>query len=290
MTSTLRPALSTTIILTTLAMIAFAANSVLARLALHGTTIDALSYTAVRLTSAAVMLVALVLLRSGRSFHLPFSALSALALFGYALAFSLAYLRLETGMGALILFGVVQLTMIGWGVRCGERLSVLQWGGVVMACAAFAYLMTPGLSAPDSLGAALMALSGLCWGVYSLLGRGGGDPLLRTASNFIWSLPLIAAACALSIGTGVGEVHLPLRGVIMAMISGAVMSGAGYAIWYGALRGLAATHAGIVQLSVPVIAALGGVSFVAEPLTARLMIASVFILGGIALVMTRRKV
>ena len=272
-------------------MMAFAANSVLARMALAGTRIDAVSYTSVRLLAAAVMLAVLVRLRGGSRGSLSIDPLSALTLFGYAFAFSLAYLRLETGMGALILFGVVQLTMIGWGAAIGERMGVVQWGGVLLACGAFLYLMSPGLSAPDPLGAALMAMSGVCWGVYSLAGRrvSGGDPLLRTASNFLWSLPFMLAAAAIYIVFMGQEVSLPTDGMVLAVISGAVTSGAGYAIWYSALRGLSATQGGIVQLSVPIIAAIGGVMFVSEPLSLRLTLSAALILGGIALTMVRAR-
>lgn len=283
-----RPTALKTFALTTLAMAAFAANSVLARLALDGTDIDAVSYTAVRLGSAALMLLLLMVIKSRGRFRLSFSPLSAVSLFGYAFAFSLAYLRLETGMGALILFGVVQLTMIGWGVSRGERLGAVQWSGVLLACGAFAYLMMPGLSAPDRLGAGLMAISGLCWGIYSLLGRGAGDPIHRTASNFVWTVPLMLIVIVIYATMGIGETRLPTRGVILAAVSGALMSGAGYAVWYGALRGLTATRAGVVQLSVPIIAALGGVLLVSEPLTLRLMLSTLFILGGIAAVILGR--
>jgi len=269
-------------------MIAFAANSVLGRLALDGTDIDAYSYTSIRLISAAITLVLLLVLIKGARVKLPRDWLSAFMLFGYAMAFSLAYLRLETAMGALILFGIVQLTMIGWGIVSGERLSASACVGVFMACGAFIYLMLPGLSAPDTLGAVLMAVSGICWGVYSLLGRhskqkGGGDPLARTSSNFVWSLPFMTVSLVIyTLGFG-GGVTLPIEGIVLAVMSGAVTSGAGYAIWYRVLKDLTATRASIVQLSVPVIAAIGGVVFVSEPLTLRLSLATIFILGGIAL-------
>ncbi|WP_371397891.1 DMT family transporter [Fretibacter rubidus] len=288
------------ILLTTLAMVAFAANSVLARAALVGTDINAVSYTLLRLVAAAVILVAIMALRSRPAdwrASLRVEPLSALMLFGYALAFSLAYLRLETGMGALILFGVVQLTMIGRGVMIGERMGVVAWVGVVTACAAFVYLVLPistilggadDLTAPDIIGAALMAVSGVCWGVYSLLGRGAGDPLSRTARNFVWSVPLGAAAMGGYLALGKAA-SVPMDGIMFAVASGAITSGVGYVIWYAALRGLSATQGGIVQLSVPVIAALGGVAFVSEPLTLRLTLSVVLILGGIAFTMVPRR-
>jgi len=279
-------------VFTVLAMIAFAANSVLARMALGGeAVIDPVSYTAIRLFAAAIALVVLVSIRTqteGKpSTKLRFDYLSVLALFGYAAAFSLAYLRLDTAMGALILFGVVQMTMIGWGLVKGEGLTQFQTIGILMACGAFIYLMTPGLAAPDLIGALLMAMSGLCWGVYSLAGRRGGDPLLRTTHNFIGTLPLAVLACGLYLWLGYSDVHLTPRGVCLAVISGAVTSGLGYAIWYSAVKGLSAAQGGVVQLSVPIIAAIGGVIFVSEPLTQRLCISAVLILGGIALTMIR---
>jgi len=274
--------------LTALAMIAFAANSVLARLALSGeSSIDPISYTATRLFSAAAILALIVHFRGLTKRKRPMDYLSIVTLFGYAAVFSLAYLRLDTAMGALVLFGVVQMTMISAGLVKGERLTRLQWVGIAIACAAFTYLMLPGLSAPDPLGAALMALSGLCWGIYSLAGQSGGDPLLRTADNFIGTLPLAFVAGGFYLWLGFADIHLSYSGVWLAVISGAVMSGMGYAIWYSAVTGLSAAQGGIVQLSVPIIAAIGGVIFVSEPLSMRLCISALLILGGIALTMVR---
>jgi len=283
------PSLFHTSLLTILAMIAFAANSVLARLALSGAApIDPISYTSIRLFAAAGALMILLLMRGGSKKKISADYLSVLMLFGYAGAFSLAYLRLDTAMGALILFGVVQLTMISWGVKTGEKLSRLQVTGILLACSAFLYLMSPGLTAPDLTGAALMAVSGVCWGVYSLAGRGKGDPLARTASHFIGTLPLVIIGGGLYFWLGDMAPHLPLGGVGLAVLSGTVTSGAGYAIWYSALKGLSAAQGGIVQLSVPIIAAIGGVMFVAEPLSFRLYLSAVLILGGIALTMVKR--
>ena len=273
------------VVTTALAMIAFAANSVLGRLALGGAESDALSYTTIRLVSAAIMLAIIFVFRGRSDRKLSPDWLSAFMLFGYALAFSLAYLRLETGMGALILFGVVQLTMIGWAVVSGEGLTLLAWCGVIMAFGAFVYLMSPGLEAPDMWGAGLMVFSGLCWGVYSLLGRGSGDPLARTASNFLYSIIFMGAALGTYLMVLAGSLSINVKGAVLAILSGAVTSGLGYVIWYAALKDLTAARAGIVQLSVPIIAAFGGVIFVSEPLTTRLSLSALFVLGGIALTM-----
>ena len=265
-------------------MIAFATNSVLARSALSGeAAIDPISYTGIRLFAAAATLAAIIFFRGQSQQKRSVDYLSIAMLFGYAAAFSLAYLRLDTAMGALILFGVVQMTMISAGIIKGERLRGLQWSGIAMACGAFVYLMIPGLSAPDPIGAVLMAISGICWGAYSLAGRSGGDSLLRTADNFIGTLPLAIIACGFYLWLGPFEIHLSQSGIALAVISGAVTSGIGYAIWYSAVRGLSAAQGGIVQLSVPIIAAIGGVIFVSEPLSARFYVSALFILGGIAL-------
>lgn len=279
-----------TIVLTIAAMVAFAANSVLARLALGSPMLtDPVGYTVIRLASAALILIVLLALRDKPKAKAKADPLSALMLFGYALAFSLAYLKLETAMGALILFAAVQLTMIGWGLIAGERLSARQWVGVIMSFATFTYLMTPGLGAPDAFGAALMCISGMCWGGYSLKGRGAGDALGRTASNFIWTLPLAALAFGVSYFAKHTAGNLPLRGIVLAVISGALTSGVGYAIWYSALKGLSAVQGGVVQLSVPIIAAIGGVILVSEGLTMRLILSSVLILGGIALTLIKNE-
>lgn len=275
--------------LTTLAMLAFAANSVLARLALENAQPpDSLTFTFIRLLSAAVTLAILLRLRSSSRAPRSFRVVSVLSLLGYAGAFSIAYLRLETAMGALILFGAVQVTMIGWGFKSGERLTALQFIGLFIALAAFAYLMSPGLGAPDLMGAAFMGLAGVSWGIYSLAGRASDDPLLQTANNFLWTLPFAAGLGAIGcLATGV----VPSIGkdlVLYAVLSGAVTSGIGYAIWYKALSGLSATQGGIVQLSVPVIAALGGVIFVSETLSLRLAISALLILGGIALTFKKK--
>lgn len=267
------------VMLTVLALIAFAGNSLLCRVALVHTDIDAASFTTVRLASGAVVLWALVHtrrgVRSGRG-----SWLSALALFAYAAGFSFSYVHLTAAVGALILFGTVQTTMIGYGLWAGERMRALQVVGLVLACGGLVGLLLPGLSAPPLMGAVLMLGAGVAWGVYSLRGKGAGDPLQVTAGNFIRTVPM---AVVLSVAL-LGQASLDFSGVGYAFLSGAFASGVGYAIWYTALPLLKSTTAATVQLSVPVITALGGVLFLQEPLTLRLLLATVAIIGGIALV------
>jgi len=207
------------------------------------------------------------------------SWLSAVALFVYACAFSWAYLTLSAGTGALILFGTVQITMIGWGWVVGERPGVGQWVGFALAFSGLGYLLVPGLQAPDSLGALLMAASGVAWGIYSLRGRGSQQPALATAGNFLRAVPLAIAALALA-----WPVSAPsAEGAFLAVVSGAITSGLGYVIWYRALGGLSATLAGVVQLAVPALAAIGGVALLGEPMTLRLAISGIAILAGVAL-------
>jgi len=267
---------------TALAMIAFAANSVLARLALGARSIDALGYTGIRLAAGALTLLALHALRERRRRARPTIAgnwSGAGALFGYAIAFSLAYLLLGAGNGALILFATVQLTMLGWGIMRGDLPGGIEWLGIAIAFGALVYLVSPGLVAPDPLGSLLMVLAGLCWAIYSLLGRGSADPLADTAGNFVRTLPL---ALVLVLAGCLAAVPEP-AGIAYAVASGALASGLGYALWYAALPHLARSRAAIVQLTVPAIAALGGVVLLGEALTPRLLIASVAILGGVAL-------
>lgn len=274
-----------TLVLTALAMVAFAANSVLCRLALREGAIDAASFTAVRLVSGAVALGLILLLRdrSVKAMAAQGNQGSALALFVYAAGFSLAYVELATGTGALLLFGAVQATMIGIGLYRGERLAPLQWLGLMLALAGLVALMLPGATAPPLAAAALMLVAGGAWGVYSLRGKGAADATAVTAGNFlralIWLLPLALFAWPAQWPQGAGLVY--------AVLSGALASGAGYAIWYLALRGLVSSTAATVQLSVPVLAALAGVLWLDEAFTLRLLLASAAILGGIALVIRR---
>jgi drug/metabolite transporter (DMT)-like permease len=268
-----------TLFLTTLAMICFAGNSLLCRLALNNTAIDAASFTAVRMVSGALALWAIVGLRDGAR-SVRGSWASALALFAYAVTFSYAYTALTAGTGALILFGAVQATMIGYGLTRGERLGTMQIVGLVLALGGLAGLLLPGLSAPPVLGAVLMLAAGVAWGIYSLRGRGAGDATQVTAGNFMRAVPFALALAIAMLPWG----RLDAAGVAYAVASGALASGVGYAIWYSALRGLTATSAATVQLSVPVIAAAGGILLLHEALTLRLALASIAILGGIAIV------
>lgn len=272
------------LVLTLLAMSAFAGNSLLCRLALRETGIDAASFTSVRIASGALCLWLIVMMRGGER-GADGSWLSALALFAYAAGFSFAYVSLPAGTGALLLFGAVQVTMIGWGLWRGERLSGRQLAGLVIAFGGLVGLMLPGLAAPPLRGSALMLGAGLAWGVYSLRGSGVGDATRITAGNF---LRAVAFAAALSAAT-LGRASLDGAGIGYAIASGALASGVGYAIWYTALKGLRATTAATVQLSVPVIAAAGGIAFLDERLTVRLVVASAAILGGIALVILGRR-
>jgi drug/metabolite transporter (DMT)-like permease len=272
------------IFLTLLAMTAFAANSVLCRMALKHSAIDPASFTAIRLVSGALMLWLLVRFRRAGN-ELGGNWLSGFALFAYAAAFSFAYVTLPTGAGALLLFGAVQATMILAGLRAGERFSLRQGCGLALALAGLVAILLPGLSAPPLAGSLLMLAAGIAWGGYSLRGRGVKDPAAATAGNFLRAAPMALA---------LGGLLLPWlradgRGALLAVVSGALASGLGYAIWYAALRGLNATRAATVQLSVPVIAALGGVVFLGEPITLRLSLASGAVLGGIALVLLGRR-
>jgi drug/metabolite transporter (DMT)-like permease len=277
------------VVLVALTMIAFAGNSLLCRLALRNTPIDAASFTVIRLVSGAIALWLIVRLRdaarTASGTHVDASNwLSALVLFAYAIAFSFAYVSLSAGTGALLLFGAVQATMIGWGLYRGERFLPGQVVGLLLAFAGLVGLMLPGISAPSPQGSVLMLGAGVAWGVYSLRGRGAGDATRTTAGNFLRSVPFAAALAVAALPWS----SLDHAGIGYAIASGALTSGVGYAIWYTALKGLKATHAATVQLSVPVIAALGGVLFLHEHVTLRLLVAAVAILGGIALVVLGR--
>lgn len=269
--------------LTTLALLAFAGNSLLCRAALQHTPIDATSFTTIRLIAGALTLWLLVqLTRRGATGRGSWP--SALALFGYAAAFSFAYVSLPAGTGALLLFGSVQTGMIGWGLVKGERFSPVQWLGLALALAGLVGLLLPGLSAPPIGAALLMISAGLAWAVYSLRGKGAGDALRVTAGNFVRTVPVALVMSLLFMGSA----QVDTAGAFYAIASGAITSGIGYAIWYAALPHLKATSAATLQLSVPVIAAVGGIVWLGEPLTLRLLLASLAILGGIALVIRRK--
>ncbi|MFI8579610.1 EamA family transporter [Ectopseudomonas khazarica] len=273
-----------TLLLTALAMLAFAGNSLLCRLALRETAIDAASFTAVRLLAGACTLWLLLQLRQNRQAPAG-SWAGAVALFTYAAAFSFAYLQLDTGAGALLLFGAVQLSMLLWGLLRGERLGLCASLGTALATAGLLALLLPGASAPPLLAALLMLLAGIAWGAYSLLGRGQGNPLAVTAGNFLRATPL-ALLLALAV---LPQLNWDGPGLFYALLSGALTSGVGYAIWYSALPGLHASQAATVQLSVPILAALGGSLLLSEALTLRLLLSAVAVLGGIALVLSARQ-
>ncbi|KIF83153.1 membrane protein [Noviherbaspirillum autotrophicum] len=264
-------------------MIAFAGNSLLCRAALKHTGIDAASFTTIRIASGALVLWLLVRQRGARLDGRG-SWLSAFALFAYAGGFSYAYTSLPAGTGALLLFGAVQATMVGYGIWSGERLRAMQLLGLLLALGGLAGLLLPGLSAPPLQGAVLMLAAGAAWGIYSLRGKGAGDPTAVTAGNFCRAT-LFAAMLSLIMA---GSARLDAAGVGYAVASGALTSGIGYALWYTVLPALRATTASTLQLSVPVIAALGGILFLGEPVTLRIVLAAVAILGGIALVILNR--
>jgi drug/metabolite transporter (DMT)-like permease len=273
--------------LTVLALLAFAGNSLLCRAALRDGGMDAASFTFIRIFSGTLLLWILLQLRAVRdsSELARGSWFSALALFGYAAGFSFAYLSLSAATGALLLFGAVQVTMIGHGVWSGEQLRTVHKLGLLLAFAGLVTLLLPGLSAPPWRGALLMLGAGAAWGIYSLRGRGSADPILHTAGNFLRALPMTAI---LSLAL-LGSASVTTPGVIAALASGALASGLGYAIWYTVLPSLRSTSAAVVQLSVPILAALGGILWLAEPITWRFMLAAAAVLGGIALVTVPRR-
>jgi len=283
---TTRPALTLrAIVLTLLALVAFASNSLLTRLALGSRQLDAATFTALRLASGAVMLALLVVAQSRswralRGAHLA----GPLALFVYAAPFSFAYLRIGAAVGALVLFGVVQLTMIGYGIARGEHPTPVMWLGLALAAGGLLVLTVPAVARPDPLGVLLMAVAGLAWAVYTLVGRGTADPLAANARSFLWSTPL----AMLLVAIGRAPVHATSRGIALALVSGAITSGLGYAIWYRALPALTVTQAAVAQLSVPVIAAVGAVLTLGETLSMRLIVAGLAVLSGVGIVLSAR--
>ncbi|MBO9651049.1 MAG: DMT family transporter [Variovorax sp.] len=271
--------------LTSIAMLAFAGNSLLCRLALQHTGIDAATFTSVRLVSGALVLWLIASRQAAaQPRRLAGGWLSAFALFAYAEAFSFAYISLPAGTGALLLFAAVQISMLGWGLSKGERFSRWQATGFMLAVGGLVFLLLPGIAAPPLQGALLMIVAGIAWAAYSLRAKGAGDPTQVTAGNFARSAPmaLIVSAAMLS------SMRWSPAGIAYAVASGALTSGLGYVIWYAALRELRVTSAATVQLSVPVIAAFGGVAFLGESASVRLMVASVLVLGGVAIVLLVR--
>ncbi|MEL6221997.1 MAG: DMT family transporter [Cyanobacteria bacterium J06626_14] len=282
--------------LTSITLVAFAANSLLTRMALGDGSIDAASFMTVRIGSGAAMLwLILSWKNTAKTKNLvtksevistqkstPWTA--AFMLFLYAVTFSFSYLQLAAGTGALILFGTVQVTMIAAALYQGESPQPLEWAGLLLALGGLVYLVSPGLEAPPLIGACLMVMAGVAWGFYSLLGRGSHDPVAYTTMNFIRAVPFTIGVSIVSISA----LNLSFRGTWLAILSGVFASGLGYSLWYTALKGLTATRAATVQLAVPILAAIGGIVLLQEALSIRLLIASVMILGGIAIAILGR--
>ncbi|TLU64084.1 DMT family transporter [Thalassotalea litorea] len=283
--------INSTWLYTSVALIAFAANSILCRLALKDEAIDPSSFTSIRLLSGVVMFIVLLAFpRNGKKHNmqlLSFSGKNFLAagtLFIYAIGFSYAYITLDTGTGALILFGTVQLTMIGIGFIRGEKLHVFDGAGIFIAFGGLIYLLYPTISTPNMSGALYMVIAGVAWGVYTVLGRASAAPLTDTANNFIWTMPLVIVLFIFTVTSA----NITVKGAFLAVLSGAFASALGYSVWYKALNTLGNIQAAVLQLSVPVIAAIGGVLFVFESITIRLMLSSLMVLGGILLVILRK--
>lgn len=277
------------------ALLAFAGNSVLCRLALGQGLIDASSFTSLRLLSGVVTLIVIslvlnrgsgsVVIRQLTKQNTTKTWLASLMLFVYAATFSYAYISLDTGTGALILFGMVQLSMIMIGALYGNKLHYSEWLGILVAFAGVVYLVKPNLSTPSFLGFVLMALSGVAWAIYTLLGRGSKQPILDTSANFLRTIPFVVVLILFT----VHEAQLTNWGIIYSILSGAVTSAVGYAIWYLVLKDLTVTQAAVLQLLVPILAALGGVLFVSEMISMRLVISSLLVLGGILMVIIGRR-
>ena len=266
--------------LTILALVAFAGNSVLCRLALADSSIDAASFTTVRLVSGAIALLIILSATSRGARPASYGSwMSAAMLFLYAACFSFAYISLDTGIGALILFGMVQATMVAGALMAGDRPTVAEWIGWLLAVGGFVYLVSPGLTAPSPGGSALMAIAGIAWGIYSLRGRNESFALAGTTYNFVRSVPLVLVVSAFSLQ----DLHLTTNGVVLAILSGTITSGVGYAVWYTALQSISSMQAAMVQLSVPVLAAAGGILLLSESISLRLFVSSLLILGGIFL-------
>jgi drug/metabolite transporter (DMT)-like permease len=270
------------VLLTAASLLAFAANSLLCRAALRPGLVDPASFTSIRIASGAAMLYALAL-ASRRTWPAGGTGASALALFVYAAAFSFAYVRIDAGVGALLLFGTVQVTMAGWAALHGAPPRPLQLLGMVAALAGIAGLAAPRAAAPDAIGCGLMVVAGVAWGVYSLRGRESRNPLATTAQNFLFAAPLAAVLGV----AGASAAHVTPAGIALAASSGALASGAGYAAWYSVVPRLGATRAAAVQLTVPVIAGAGATLFLGEQLTSRIAVAGLAIIAGAALAIRR---
>ncbi len=274
------------ILYTGFALAAFAFNSILCRLALGTNAIDAPGFTLIRLVSGAVTLFLISLFAAKKNANTKGGNwISAFFLFGYAICFSFAYLNLTTATGALILFGCVQATMIFAALISGERPKFLEWIGLFFALGGLVYLVFPGLSAPPPISSFLMAIAGISWGFYTLRGRQSTNPLAETTGNFVRSIPLIV----LTVLPFLPNIYLTNRGILLAVLSGAIASGLGYSVWYAALKYHMATRAAILQLSVPALAAIGGIVFLSETISVRLTLATALIIGGIALAIAGRK-
>ncbi len=270
---------------TTFALVCFALNSLLCRLALGAETIDAVSFTTIRLISgAATLSVIYYFFDKKRENIIIGNWLSAFFLFAYAVFFSFAYMNLTTGTGALILFGCVQATMIISALVKGERPKILEWLGLLLALGGLIYLVFPGLASPPFFSSALMALAGIAWGFYTLRGRGSANPLAETTGNFFRTVPMIILAGL----PFLSKIHLSQKGIFFAVLSGAIASGIGYSVWYFVLKFHTATRAAILQLSVPALAGLGGVIFLSETISLRLLLATLLILGGISLAIVEK--
>ncbi|MCL4130521.1 UNVERIFIED_CONTAM: hypothetical protein GTU68_000833, partial [Idotea baltica] len=279
-----------TILYTAIALCAFAGNSVLCRLALGNSDIDPSSFTTIRLLSGIVILVLMSKFTTSRKANdatkvSKGSWRAAVMLFVYAATFSFAYVSLETGTGALILFAAVQITMVLVSAFSGNKLHLVEWSGLGIAFIGLVYLVLPGLATPSLFGFILMAVSGVAWAVYTLSGKTSTNPLCDTTYNFLRTLPFVIILAIFTIHNS----HLTMQGILLAVLSGAIASGAGYTIWYSALGGLSTIQAAVLQLLVPAIAALGGVAFVDEPLSMRLVISSLLILGGILFVILGKR-
>jgi drug/metabolite transporter (DMT)-like permease len=274
-------------LLTTFALVSFAFNSILCRLALGTKLIDASSFTAIRLFSgAATLLIIFSIFSKNKTDNLKRGNwLSAFFLFGYAICFSFAYIGLTTATGALILFGMVQATMIISAIIAGERPKVLEWLGLILALGGLVYLVFPGLESPPLIRSILMAFAGIAWGFYTLRGKSSENPLADTTGNFIRTIPFVILVSL----PFIYQLKLSPKGVLFAVLSGAIASGIGYSVWYAALKCHTATRAAILQLSVPVLAAIGGLIFLSEIISLRLILASGLILGGIGLAILGRK-